>query len=137
MNTNKSNNQLYKMRVSDRKPVAKPKFINLDYLKEISSDNESFIAALLTTFRDESKRIVVKLRNQLSADEFTNMEKTAHAMKPTGVYIGANSLTVLVGQLEVAAHNSNRNQANTLIAQIQNMVEIILKEIDEYLYIKR
>ncbi len=132
MNTNQSSRESFKMNPSPKAPKRRAKFINTDYLMEISSGNADFIAVFLKAFRDESKRSLRSLQNQLSTGDFLFMERTAHAMKPTGAYIGANSLSILAAQLEQAAHNLNKPEAKTLISQIQKMVESILTEIEEY-----
>jgi len=132
MNTNQSTRESFKMKHSSKPSVEKPKFINTDYLMEISSGDGEFIAVFLKAFQEESKRSLRSLQNQLSKGDFVFMEKTAHAMKPTGAYIGANSLSILAAQLEQAARNFNQTEARTLISRIQNMVESILKEIEEY-----
>jgi HPt (histidine-containing phosphotransfer) domain-containing protein len=109
------------------------KFINQDYLNDISAGNPAFVEVLLMTFQDEAKRFISQLTGQLARDEYNQIQKAAHAMKPTGAYIGVNALTILVGNLEKAAQNENRDQSNSIIGQIKNMVGFILKEIEEYL----
>lgn len=133
METNTSTNGSAKMNILPSLPTDRYKFINTNYLMEISSGNPDFIHVFLNTFKDEAKRSLASLQNQLRTNDFHFMEKTAHAMKPSGVYVGSNTLTLLVGLLEKAARNLDKIQVSKLVPEIQTITENILIEIDEYL----
>jgi len=113
--------------------VDKPNFINTDYLNEISAGNRDFITVFLKTFKEEARKSLIQLNNCFTNNNFLILEKTAHAMKPCGVYVGSSSLTLLVGMLERAAQNLDQMEIGKLIPQVQHLTENILKEIDEYL----
>jgi len=132
MNTNQSTNEPLPTNRFAQASIGKAKYINSDYLLEISDGNPDFIHIFLSTFNEEIKRSLANLQNQLQNNDFLLMERTAHAMKPNGVYVGSYPLTLLVGLLEKAAHAMDRGEVTRLIPQIQNLAENILKEIDEY-----
>jgi len=132
MNTTQAISEHSPINMPVQPETGKPKFINSDYLLEISDGNPDFIQVFLSTFKEEIKKSLVNLQNQLQNNDFIFMEKTAHAMKPTGVYVGSYPLTLLVGLLEKAARAMDRCEVARLVPQIQSLAENIVKEIDEY-----
>jgi HPt (histidine-containing phosphotransfer) domain-containing protein len=132
MNTTQAISEHAPINMPVQPATGKPKFINSDYLLEISDGNPDFIQVFLATFKEETKRSLVNLQNQLENNDFIFMEKTAHAMKPTGVYVGSYPLTLLVGLVEKAAHAMDHCEVTRLIPQVQSLAENILKEIDEH-----
>jgi|GEM_PF-2383338 len=132
MNTTKTTRS-YPVVLGHRATKGQPKTININYLQDISAGDDTFIGVLLRSFQSETRRCLGQLKNQLLSGDFTQVEKIAHSMKPSGVYIGANSFTVLVTQLEHAAHDAKKSEVKNLIQEIQKMADMILNEIDHYL----
>ncbi len=129
MNTDQLTNDALHMNTHGH---AKSKFTNTDYLLELSDGNTEFIKAILASFKEQATRSLASFQIQLVNCDFLTVEKTAHAMKPTGVYVGSNSLTLLLGLLENAARNLNGTEVGRLIPQIQSLTKNILEEIDDY-----
>jgi len=132
MNTNKYQSKPFNTGLPPQSPAPNTLFMNLDYLKDISEGNTAFIGLMLDAFKGEATEFLQSFESQLNSSDFTSMEKTAHKMKPTGAYIGANSLTMMIRNLEQAVKQTNRIEIQTLFSQVQNMVTSILKEIDLY-----
>lgn len=133
---NKSISENYNVSRKPHAVIENFRYINQDYLNDISVGNPAFIEVLLMTFQDEARRFISQLNSQLAHNEYRLIQKAAHSMKPTGAYIGVNALTVLVGNLEKAAQSENHEQSFSIITQIKGMIGAILKEIEEYLATK-
>ena len=106
--------------------------VNLSYLNEISGGNGSFINAMLQAFKDESAIFLREMEKNLSKYDFMSMAKSAHKMKPAGAYIGVNTLTVLMSNLEQAASSTNELETNSLFGEVKKLIKKILNEIDNY-----
>jgi HPt (histidine-containing phosphotransfer) domain-containing protein len=136
MLSNKSISEDYKVSPKRKAVEECYRYINHDYLNDISVGNPAFVEVLLMTFQEEATRFIAQLNSQLAREEYPLIQKAAHGMKPTGAYIGVNALTILVGNLEKAAQGRNHDQSFLIITQIKNMVGSILKEIEQYLATK-
>ncbi|HCW09258.1 MAG TPA: hypothetical protein DGG95_18025 [Cytophagales bacterium] len=112
---------------------SKKSLINIQYLQDISGDNTSFVKAMLLAFRDESIVFLSQMEHGLASHDFLSMKKIAHKMKPSGAYIGADALTLLVGNLEQAAERTNSEEATSLYNGIKSLLRRIFVEIDSYL----
>jgi HPt (histidine-containing phosphotransfer) domain-containing protein len=110
-----------------------PKHLNIAYLNEISGENPEFIIDILTMFREESVEFMSKVRSQFNQKDFYSLKKTAHAMKPTGSYIGVNSLTILVTSLESASPRGDSTEVSGLINEIEKLLKKLNEEIDAQL----
>jgi HPt (histidine-containing phosphotransfer) domain-containing protein len=113
------------------------RYLNINYLNEISGENPAFILDILTMFREESVEFMTKVRKQLSQNDFYSLKKTAHAMKPTGSYIGVNLLTVLVASLESASPRGDSSEVTNLINEIDRLLRKLNEEIDAHLNMLR
>ena len=110
-----------------------PKYLNLPYLTEISQGNESFIPDVLTMFMEESTEFLQVALNHVNQKDFFSLRKAAHAMKPTGSYIGVESFTVLIAALEKAAPTGDIGEVNFLIHEITSLLHRLHGEIGHYL----
>ncbi len=120
MKTSQSKNEASKLNFSTPSS-SKPKFINTDYLMEISFGSADFITVFLKTFKEEAQRSLAYLQKQWHANDFVFIERTAHSMKPTGTYVGSHALTLLVSLLEKAAHNRDSAEVSRLVPEVQMM----------------
>jgi HPt (histidine-containing phosphotransfer) domain-containing protein len=110
-----------------------PELINVAYLREISGDNRDFIQSILSMFKEESEDFIGKMRNHFRQKDFYSLKKAAHAMKPTGSYIGVDALTLLITSLEKAAPSGDMVEVGGLISEIERLVRKLHVEIDRCL----
>lgn len=133
MNTKLSSTQRVQSKIFKKKDVEKKSnFVNENYLLEISSGNNEFIAVFLSNFQRETKQALQKLQSHFSTGDFTAVKRTARALRPTCAFIGADSLCNLAMSLEQAADCMNKAEVRKLITQLQNTVEGVRFEIEEY-----
>jgi HPt (histidine-containing phosphotransfer) domain-containing protein len=109
------------------------KHLDLTFLEQISSGKENFLLESLELFKTESSEFIEKVILQLSQNDFYALAKTAHAMKPTGSYIGVDELTSKITALEKVASKGDHASIRNLVPEIANLVKEINTEIDYYL----
>jgi HPt (histidine-containing phosphotransfer) domain-containing protein len=110
-----------------------PEYLNVGHLLQVSANNNEFVLNILTTFKEESREFIVSIKGHLSQKDFYSLKRVAHAMKPTGSYIGVEALTTLVTALEKAAPSGDATEVSALILQIEDLITKLLREIDRYL----
>jgi HPt (histidine-containing phosphotransfer) domain-containing protein len=124
----------FSMHNSFRSPATQWKFINLNYLDAASPGNHLFLKEMLKIFKTQSISFLESVIILMDKRDFAGLAKTAHAMKPTGSYIGVDSLTRLVTLLEKVARLQDDLEVRTLLAKIVPLVTSVNEEIDHYLY---
>lgn len=115
-----------------KRTVRGKSIVDLNYLNEISGGNGSFINAMLQAFKDESTIFLRDIEKSLSKYDFLSVARSAHKMKPAGAYIGVNTLTVLMSNLEQAASITNEKDTSSLFTEVKKLIRKILSEIDSY-----
>lgn len=108
-------------------------YLNLEYLETIDPGNTEFFKTMLNLFRDNSNNYIQLMKSQASSNDYDNLAKTAHAMKPTGAYVGLSALAVIMSELEKKAKAHLNTDIFTLLAQVQTLVNNVVLEINEYL----
>jgi HPt (histidine-containing phosphotransfer) domain-containing protein len=131
-NPEKENKSFVVSQGSYASPV-KWKYINLEYLEKVAPNNYNFFSKMMEVFRSESIASMEKIKEHYSKNDFLSLQKTAHAMKPTGSYIGVDSLTMLVETLEQTASTENHGRIISLISEIESLVKVVNEEIEEFL----
>lgn len=106
--------------------------VDLGYLNEISGGNRSFVKAVLQAFKDESTIFLRDIEKYLTKYDFLSIAKSAHKMKPAGAYIGVNTLTVMMSNLEQAASITNAKDTQSLVTELKKLIKKILNEIDSF-----
>jgi hypothetical protein len=107
-------------------------FLNLEHLEKISSGEIGFFYESMKGFKTESSVFVKRMRKDFLMNDYKNLSKTAHSMKPISRYMGINPLSDLMETLEKVAATESREQINLLLRQIEKMVKGVIGEIDEY-----
>ena len=110
-----------------------PTLLKTDFLMEIFKDQEASIAEVLSVFRQESKDFMNAASGHFTQQDFLSLRKAAHAMKPTGSYIGVDSLTALMASLEKSCQCGDIRQEHDLLRQIQSTLDQLNGEIEYYL----
>jgi HPt (histidine-containing phosphotransfer) domain-containing protein len=114
------------------KSQARWTFLNPDYLEKMSSGETGFFSESMTGFKTESSVFVKRMRKDFLMNDYKNLSRTAHSMKPISHYMGINRLSDLIETLEEVAATESREQIRLLLRQIEKMVSGVIGEIDEY-----
>ncbi|MBS1509003.1 MAG: response regulator [Bacteroidetes bacterium] len=111
-------------------------YLDLAFLESISPDNIAFQLEMIELFQKQSAQYMSKIRLAFEENDLIGLKKNAHAFKPLGSYVGINSLTKIVGQLENDAMNSGTKSVHleNLIQKIQEMLEKVKPEVEAFIY---
>lgn len=107
------------------------KLIDFDYLESISPGNDEFKREMIDLFDKQSQHYLTEIKKCFIDGQFRTLGRQAHAFKPLGSYIGVQSLTQLLQQLEIKTSEvGDVDEMAGLIAQIEIMITEIKQEID-------
>ena len=127
---------------SAKPPVAPPpakSLLDLSFLDSISPGNVAFQVEMAELFQKQTELYMTNIRQALKNRDNKSLEKNAHAIKPLGAYIGINTLTDLVGQLERRAMEDPKNpgDVDSLFARIENLLKEIKPEIENFVLLNK
>jgi PAS domain S-box-containing protein len=111
-------------------------FLDLAFLESISPDNLAFQLEMIELFQKQSALYMTKIITAFEENDLTSLKKNAHAFKPLGSYVGINSLTKIVGQLEADAINSQVKSVDLkgLIDEIKEILEKVKPEVEAFIH---
>lgn len=107
--------------------------LKTDFLMELFKDNEASIAEVLSVVRQDSEDFIEVASGHFIQQDFLSLRKAAHAMKPTGSYIGVDSLTTMMALLEKACQGGDIREVDDLLRQIKSTLSQLRGEIEDYL----
>lgn len=116
-------------RILTKSPVISYKNVtlNLSLLESISPDNPAFLVEMVTLFQKQSSLYMEKIKTAFLKNDKTAIRKNAHAFKPLGSYLGIDSLTKLVDQLEATANDSQSKSVS--LKEIIDQIELLLDQL--------
>lgn len=112
----------------------KPK---LDYLKELSGGDLTFIAEILEMFINDAPLAVAQSFGHLEQKNYEMLRITVHKLKSSVQVVGGNYLTALICEIECAAAakvdkpDMFAQMLSTLDSSIRNMVQHLSGELKE------
>lgn len=115
------------------KRLKKQPLIDLNYLETVSPGNYDFFLEMMKIFKSDSVSSINIMREQILNNDYSAVAKTAHAIKPTGKYIGVSSFTTLAGNLEKVALAGDASETSLLLMELQRIVNRINLEIDDFI----
>lgn len=107
----------------------------LDYLKELSGGDLSFIAEILEMFINEAPQAVAQSFGHLEQKNFDLLRITVHKLKSSVQVVGGNHLTALICEIESAAAakvdkpDMFSQMLSTLDSGIRSMVQHLVIEL--------
>ena len=109
----------------------------LDYLKELSGGDQSFITEILVMFIAEAPKSVEQSFRYLQERNFDMLRITVHKLKSSVQVVGGYHLTHLIHEIEAASQESGEpdileQMLSILSTGIQNMVNHLGKEVRAY-----
>ncbi len=105
--------------------------INLDIALKYCMDSKSFLLQMLTTFTDAKR--AEKIQEAFDADDVKNYQILVHALKSTSLSIGAEKLSELAKELELAAKNNNSEEIKFNHGDLMSTYEKVREQITKYL----
>ncbi|HEX5112700.1 MAG TPA: ATP-binding protein [Saprospiraceae bacterium] len=75
-------------------------YYNLDYLKEVSGNNQDFINEMVNTFITTLPQTLGELSQAIASSDWDKVSRLAHQIKPSFTLMGLDSLRIKVVQIE-------------------------------------
>ena len=79
------------------------KYINLDYLFELTEGSQEFIDEMITIFINQVPEFILELNTLYNNKDYTELSKTAHKAKSSVSVVGMNELADNLKTLEMLA----------------------------------
>lgn len=112
----------------------KGKTIDLNSLRQLSGDDEEFIAEILRMFRQTSTQQVEEMKASLQKDAFDILGASAHRFKSSVSILGNSNLYELVTKIEHGAkYGDAKEDLYQKIEVLHYLVTLADEEIDNYL----
>lgn len=109
-------------------------YLDLSYLKENVSDDQTFLNQLLEVFLESTTRDVNNLNEAVESGEFTKIKREAHKVKSSFRSLGMNQLTDMLQNMETLATNEkDLNHILHLNQEIQDTFPKVSAEVKEVL----
>jgi HPt (histidine-containing phosphotransfer) domain-containing protein len=107
------------------------KYIDLDYLKQISNGSNEFIYQMISVFMEEIPNEIKNMEKHLEKKDWMALKATAHKMKPSFSFMGVKELEESIHDIEQnCAEEKNLDQLPGLIERIKTMTEDVIRELE-------
>jgi HPt (histidine-containing phosphotransfer) domain-containing protein len=107
------------------------KYIDLDYLKQISNGSNEFVYQMITVFIEEIPLELANIEKALMAKDWKSLRATAHKMKPSYSFMGVKELETLVNTLEEnSGAESHLDLMPGLVERIKSITDEVVKELE-------
>ena len=111
-------------------------YINLDYINKIAPDNEAFRNELFMIFLNQSTQFLEKARQHQIDKKYFELSTLAHQFKPQGAYLGVDTLSKIIGDIEYEAYHEKKDKKLiSLLNQASIIIEGVNKEIKKRMVI--
>ena len=105
--------------------------INLDTALQYNMDSKSFLVQMMTTFTDAGR--VEKIQAAFDAQDVKNYQILVHALKSTSLSIGAENLSALAKNLELAAKDNDLDKILSGHAELMTAYQKVREQISKWL----
>lgn len=122
--------------VEEKAPAAAPtqKLTNLDYLRELSDNNESFFKDFISLFLNNTPGTMAELEKQLSVKNWEGVRQAAHKMKPSLNYLGLKEAQGLAASVEeYALKKENLEKIEGMVTRLKEICNAAYSELEQEL----
>ncbi len=113
---------------------AKQKLTNLNYLRELSDNNESFFKDFITLFLTNTPETLADLQKHLDAKNWEGVRQAAHKMKPSLNYLGLKDGQKLAATIEEnALKKIQLEEIEELTKSLNSICNAAFRELEEEL----
>jgi len=107
---------------------------NLDFLKEISENNDQFFREFIQMFLNNTPKSIEDMKAALENSDWEKLSQAAHKAKPSFNYIGLKELSQTAGKIEEYAKSLTRlNEIPSMITHIVETTNIAFLELESEL----
>jgi len=119
-----------KVKENPIEPVTKKEITNLSYLESISNNDKKFVREMISTFIETTPETVGLMEKELKAGNLPNLGLLAHKIKPSLTFMGIESMTNTVKEIEVLGkENKDPERINDLLSSFTSVINDSIKEL--------
>lgn len=105
-------------------------YVNLDYLRSISGNDENIIRKAIEKFLDTTPELLNQMGEQLNASDAQALGKSAHKLKSSVAFMGIEAVKETLLKIEnVAKTHEGMNDLPHLVQNTQNIVGDAMEEL--------
>ncbi len=118
-NTNSSTSTNNETNIIGTSPIT-----NLDFLKEISENNEQFFREFIQMFLTNTPKSIEEIESAISSNDFEKIRQASHKIKPSFNYVGLKELSSAAAKIEDLAKKKDNME---MIIQLLNTIKSTCK----------
>ncbi len=110
------------------------KLTNLDYLRELSENNESFFRDFITLFLNNTPESLEDLKKHLDQKNWEGVRQAAHKVKPSLNYLGLKGAQKIAATIEEYALNkTNLESIGGMVTELNDICQAAFAELEHEL----
>jgi PAS domain S-box-containing protein len=111
------------------------KYINLKYLKRITTDDTATLKEILQTFLKETPRLIKTIKQCINNKDWDNLYKATHSLQPSFQTVGINQEYEEMARTiqQYAKRQENMEAIVELVIQIESICKLAFKELKQEL----
>ena len=110
------------------------KVINLDFLNDFTKGDDEKIKKYIAMYLKTAPDLIVQFKSLLAASDLDALKRTAHTLKSQSRYMGAESLSTLMQQLETACERDEPViEIERLVGESLSLAEAVNEALNQYL----
>jgi CheY-like chemotaxis protein len=108
------------------------KFYNLTHLIALSKNNTEFVIKMLEIFINQAKDIITKTEAAIEQDDFLEVSKLMHKIKPSIEGVGIDTIYNEVRELEkISLTSTNKEKISELFGTIKIILIKVIEQLEE------
>jgi PAS domain S-box-containing protein len=116
----------------DEKINSEAKFYNLTHLISLSKNNPEFVNKMLLIFINQAKDVITKTEEAIEQNNFIEVSKLIHKIKPSIEGVGIDSIYNEVRELEkISPTNNNKEKITELFSSIKLTLIKVIEQLEE------
>ncbi|NJK63134.1 MAG: response regulator [Synechococcaceae cyanobacterium SM2_3_1] len=100
-------------------PESLPPDLDVEFLHQISGDDQEFEREILETFLDTAQSQLQTIAQAVSTQDYALLERQAHQLKGSSGYVGARRIHVIAAQLEQQARQHTVASSSPLVSKLE------------------
>jgi HPt (histidine-containing phosphotransfer) domain-containing protein len=112
-----------------------PRYVNFDYLKELTGKNPDGLVSLVKTYIEETPKLIEKIRQGIQKEDWKSVGAAAHAMIPSFSVIGMGTEFEEKAReiQDLSDKKENFERIRELFSQIEKVCSLALEELEKEL----
>jgi HPt (histidine-containing phosphotransfer) domain-containing protein len=107
------------------------KYVNLNYLKELSRNNNAFVVKIINGFMDQVSDAIPDMEQQVAGKDWEGLYSLLHRLKPSLEIMGVHALKSTIVAIEDSiSTETNMNSIYESIEKIKDTLKDVVVELE-------